>query len=201
MPPVDTSFARLVSLACHDVRTPLATAHGFARTLIRLGGLEPPRDRYVEMISEASTQLGEVVDLLALAARIEAGRYEPELREVAVGELAQAAAGRLEPEHVRLEGDDAAAGASVKVDPDAAEIALFGLANCARRHGGLDAVTLVVAGAEVAIRPVGPAVAPIILGEDLRDLGAAVGVRVVSALGGSTELDGDVLRVRLPAAS
>ena len=29
----DTSFARLVSLACHDVRTPLATVHGFAKTL------------------------------------------------------------------------------------------------------------------------------------------------------------------------
>ncbi|MDQ3822430.1 MAG: hypothetical protein M3321_04225, partial [Actinomycetota bacterium] len=132
MPPEDTSFARLVSLACHDVRTPLATAHGFAKTLTRLGGLEPPRDRYVEMISAASEQLGEVVDLLALAARIEAGRWEPELREIATGELARAAAGRLAPEQTRVEGDE---GALVLVEPAAAEIALFGLANCARRHG------------------------------------------------------------------
>ena len=34
----DTYFARLVSLACHDVRTPLATVHGFAKTLERDGG-------------------------------------------------------------------------------------------------------------------------------------------------------------------
>ena len=74
---------------------PLATAHGFARTLIRLGGLEPPTDRYVEMISAASTQLAELIDLLSLVARIESGRYEPELRDVDSGELARGAADRM----------------------------------------------------------------------------------------------------------
>jgi signal transduction histidine kinase len=195
--PEDTSFARLVSLACHDLRTPLATAHGFARTLIRIGGLEPPQDRYVEIISDASAQLGELVDLLSLAARIEAGRYDPELREVDTGELARAAAERLGADKASVDGD----GAPVRVEPDAAGIAVYGLANCALRHGGLDAVELTVDGAEIAVAPITPAAAPIVLGEDLRDLGAAVAVRVVAALGGSTELDGDVLRVRLPAAS
>ena len=38
----DTSFARLVSLAVHDVRTPLATVHGFARTLTRQVELSSP---------------------------------------------------------------------------------------------------------------------------------------------------------------
>jgi hypothetical protein len=37
-----------------------------------------------------------------------------------------------------------------------------------------------------------------VLGEELRDLGAAVGVRVVRALGGSVELQGDTLTVTLP---
>ena len=32
-------FPRLVSLACHDLRTPLATVFGFARTLVRMEGL------------------------------------------------------------------------------------------------------------------------------------------------------------------
>ena len=35
-------------------------------------------------------------------------------------------------------------------------------------------------------------------GDELRDLGAAVAVRVVEALGGSVDLDGETLTVRLP---
>jgi signal transduction histidine kinase len=194
--PEDTSFARLVSLACHDLRTPLATAHGFARTLIRLGELQPPTDRYVEMISAASAQLAELIDLLSLVARIESDRYEPELRDVDSGELARAAAERVGEGKASASGE----GAPVRVEPVAAEAALYGFANCALRHGGLDKVELRVAGAEVGIAPVVPDAAPIVLGENLRDLGAAVAVRVVAALGGSTELDGETLRVRLPAS-
>src|ERR1035437_7691152 len=90
----DTSFARLVSLACHDVRTPLATVHGFAKTLTRSAELEAPADRYVEMIAAASSQMAELLDELSLVARIEAGRYEPALREADTLALAHAAAGR-----------------------------------------------------------------------------------------------------------
>ncbi len=32
----DNRFPRIVSLACHDLRTPLATIYGFARTLTRM---------------------------------------------------------------------------------------------------------------------------------------------------------------------
>jgi hypothetical protein len=47
------------------------------------------------------------------------------------------------------------------------------------------------------ISPVTPASAPVLLGEDLRDLGAAVAVRVVEARGGAVEVDGETLIVRL----
>src|ERR1051325_4775405 len=73
----DTYFARLVSLACHDLRTPLATVHGFAATLTRTAELAPPVDRYVEMIEQASTQMAELLDELALVSRIAAGRDPP----------------------------------------------------------------------------------------------------------------------------
>jgi signal transduction histidine kinase len=194
--PEDTSFARLVSLACHDLRTPLATAHGFAKTLMRIGGLDPPKDRYVEMIAAASTQLAELLDELGLVARIEAGRYEPDLEDVQTAELVRAAAERLGPERARAGGS----GGSVRVDPAAAENAVYSFANCALRHGGLQTVDVEARGTEVAVSPVKPAVAPIIVGRELRDLGAAVSVRVVGALGGSAELDGETLRVRLPAS-
>src|SRR5207247_9315007 len=85
-------FARLVLLACHDLRTPLATVHGFAQTLVRMGELEEPAARYLEMIDTASGQLADLIDELALGARIEAGRYEPGRKEVDTVALVRAAA-------------------------------------------------------------------------------------------------------------
>ena len=193
--PDDTDFARLVSLACHDLRTPLATVHGFARTIARTGDLEEPESRYLEMIEAASGQLAELLDELSLAARIESGRYEPTTTEVDLGELVRAAAARLDEVLVRVEGE----GELVRVDAPTTERALAALVRCALRHGGLDQVDVLVDGREVRVSPITPSSAPVVLGEDMRDLGAAVAVRLVRALGGSVELDGDVLRVALPA--
>jgi signal transduction histidine kinase len=194
--PEDTSFARLVSLACHDLRTPLATAHGFAQTLVRGGELGEPASRYVGMIAAASTQLAELLDELSLVARIEGGRYEPEVRAVDSAGLARAAVERLGSDRARAAGK----GAIVSVDPEPTENAVFGFANCALRHGGLDVVELATNGAEITVAPVREAVGPIILGEELRDLGAAIAVRTVRALGGEVELDEETLRIRLPVA-
>src|SRR5713101_4914100 len=100
----DSYFARLVSLACHDVRTPLATVHGFAKTLTRTVELEAPADRYVEMIEAASSQMAELLDELSLIARIESGRYDPALRDADTLALAHAAAERLGEDRVRVSG-------------------------------------------------------------------------------------------------
>ena len=190
----DTSFARLVSLAAHDLRTPLATIHGFAQTLVRMGGLEEPQDRYVEMIAVAASQLAELLDELGLAARIEGNRYEPNLQEVDTLELARGIAATLGDDRVRVDGN----GGAVRVDVDATQRGLAALAQCALRHGGLEQVECRAEGDAVTIAPITPASGPVLLGEDLRDLGAAVAVRLVEALGGSVALDGDAAVVRLP---
>ena len=189
----ENAFPRLVSLACHDLRTPLATVHGFARTLARGGGLEPPADRYVEMIDAASAQLAELLDELSLAARIEAGRYDPTLREADTFELALAAAARLGDERVRVSGS----GATIETDADAVERGLAALFQSALRHGGLESVTVEVDGAQVRLSPVTAASAPVVLGEDLRDLGAAVAALLVARLGGSLSVEGEALTIRL----
>jgi signal transduction histidine kinase len=189
----ETAFARLVSLACHDLRTPLATVHGFATTLVRGGGLEPPADRYVEMIDAASAQLAELIDELSLAARIESDRYDPTPRATNTLELAHAAAARLGEERVRVTGS----GATVETDADAVERGLAALFQSALRHGGLDSVEAAVDGTEIRLSRVTPASAPVVLGDDLRDLGAAVAVRLVRRLGGSVALEGETLAIRL----
>jgi signal transduction histidine kinase len=191
----DTSFARLVSLACHDLRTPLATVHGFARTLTRLEEIGEPAKRYLEMMAAASGQLGELLDELGLAARIEAGRYEPNLQPADTLELARAAAGRLDGR-----ADASGAGGGVRVDVAVTEDALAALALCALRHGGLERVELAAAGDSVHVRPITEQAAPIVLADDLRDLGAAVARRALEAIGGSLAVADGSLAVRLPAA-
>jgi signal transduction histidine kinase len=189
----DTSFARLVSLACHDVRTPLATVHGFVKTLERTVTLEPPADRYLEMIGVASAQMTELLEELGLAARIESDRYDPGLREMSTLTLARAAEERLGADRVRISGD----GATVTTDVDAVARGLSALVQAALRHGGLQEVDVVVRGEEIDVSPVTASSARVVLGEDLRDLGAAVAVRVVVALGGAVSVHGETLTVKL----
>jgi signal transduction histidine kinase len=190
----DLSFPRLVSLAAHDLRTPLATIHGFAQTLARMEDLGEPKQRYVGMIREAARQLAELLDELGLAARIEEGRYEPNLQPVDTAELARSAAAELGEDRVVVMGE----GREVEVDVDSTKRGVAALAQAALRHGGLEQVDVRVSGAALAISPVTPASGVVLTGEELRDLGAAVAVRVVRALGGSVELEGDRLVVRFP---
>ena len=184
----DTRFPRLVSLACHDLRTPLATIYGFARTLTRMEQHDERTGRYLGMIEEASQQMTELLDELGAAARIEAGRWEPALRDADTLELAQS-----DDERVTAEGD----GEAIETDADAVRAALASLASAALRHGPVSGVRWHVAGRELSLTPVTPAAAPIVTGEEVRDLGSLVAVAVIQALGGSVELAGDALRIRL----
>ncbi len=187
-------FARLVGIACHDLRTPLATVYGFARTLRR----EPVNEtaaRYLDMIDAAAAQMGELLEELSLTARIEAGAFEGQLLEVDTLALATGAAEDLAEEHISVSGE----GASVRVVPDATRRAIGQLARAARRHGGLESIEVTVDGPVLAVAPVNDAAARVVTGEELRELSAAAAVALVRAQGGSVELEGDRLLVRLPS--
>jgi signal transduction histidine kinase len=191
----DDSFARFVALACHDLRTPLATVGGFANTVQQIAELGDPAERYVGMIASAAEQMAELLDELGLVSRIEAGRYEPALTDANTEDLARAGAERI--------GEKASAsgsGAEVRVDREPTERAVGALGLCAQRHGALDRVEIRADGPTIEIEPVLPEVEPIILGQELKDFGAAAAVRLVEAIGGSVSLDGERLLVRLPAA-
>jgi signal transduction histidine kinase len=181
---VADDFSRLVSLACHDLRTPLATVQGFAKTLIKMDELEAEkRTRYLSLIDDSAEDLARLLDQLSLAARIESGRYAPTLQEADSLRLAPAGA--------------TGTGAVVRVDPEPVTRALAALQRAAARHGGVD-VGVVVDGADVAFEPIVEAAAPVVLGDEHKDLGALVAVRVLRATGGEVALDGETLRVTLP---
>ncbi|MDQ4081407.1 MAG: hypothetical protein M3123_00720 [Actinomycetota bacterium] len=193
--PAASSFPRLVSLACHDLRTPLATVHGFARTLARID-LADPAPRYVEVIEAASSQIAELLDELGLVATIESARFDPVLTDIDSLALARSAASELDEGYVVVTGE----GARVRVEPDATRRALRQLARAARRHGGLESVTLAVRGPDLELFPVTSTAAPVVTGEELRELGAAAAVVLLEALGAPPKLDGERLCVRLPPA-
>src|SRR2546425_6153291 len=127
----NANFPQLVSLAAHDLRTPLATIHGFAQTLVRMGVVGQPEQRYLEMIDTAADQLAEILDEIGLAARIEGGRYEPNLQPANTLELAHHAANQLGDDRVVVRGE----GREVQVDVEATQRGLSALAQAAQRHG------------------------------------------------------------------
>jgi signal transduction histidine kinase len=184
----EARFPRVVSLACHDLRTPLATIYGFARTLTRAGDLDERTMRFLGMIEEASEQMTELLDEVGVAARIEGGRWEPALREANTLELATA-----DDERVVTEGE----GEAIETEPESVERALRSLAVAAARYGPAEQVTWRVRGRELELTPITGDAGSVVTGESIRDLGSLVARLVIEELGGLLELDGETLRVRL----
>jgi signal transduction histidine kinase len=182
-------FAALVVLACHDLRTPLATVAGFSKTLVRTGELSERDARFVEMIGEASAEMAHLIDQLGLAARIESGRYDPLPLDADTLELAESSG----DDRVAVEGT----GAIVETDSVTVGRALAALAVAALRFGELSHVTWTVNGRELTLTPVTPAAAPVVAGIDPRDLGSLVARIAIERLGGSVTVEGESLRVRI----
>ena len=182
------SFARLVSLACHDLRTPLATVGGFATTLTRVGSLGEREAHFVDLIEAASGQMGALLDMLGLAARIEAGRYEPALAEADTLELA-----RSEDARIGAEGT----GEQIETDPAVMRRSLEALARCALVYGGVSDVAWAVDGRSLTLSPVTAQAAPIVTGESPRDLGSLVARMAIEQLGGSLAVEGQTLVVSI----
>jgi signal transduction histidine kinase len=184
----DRQFPRLVSLACHDLRTPLATVYGFARTLSNAGGLDERSARFMGMIEQASEQMTELLDALGTAARITSGRWEPALRAVDTVELV-----RSEDERITVGGR----GTTIETEVDVVRRSVAALALATLKHGRGEQVTWRVDGRELVLAPVDAAAGPVVTGAEPKDLGSLVARIVVEELGGSLELDGDSLVVRL----
>lgn len=184
----DDRFPRVVSLACHDLRTPLATIYGFARTLTRADGLDERSQRFLAMIEEASEQMTGLLDELGTAARIQAGRWEPGVREVDTLELATS-----DDERIEVVGK----GVAIETEADSVARSLQALAVAAVRHGPVETVTWRVDGRALELAPITEAAARVVTGEELRDLGSLVARYVLEELGGSLELDGETLHVRV----
>jgi hypothetical protein len=121
---VADDFPDVISRACHDLRTPLASAFGFARTLERLGAVEGDNARYLSVVVEATEELGRLIDCLALLARAQDGRVVLERSSVESSEVAVDAVALVPGDRLALQGP----GATLEVDRARATAGLAWLA-------------------------------------------------------------------------
>ena len=104
---LETMRSDFVATASHELRTPMTSISGAARTLLRRGAeLEPERRQTcLEMIVNESERLSRIVDQILLASRIEAGRLEvhsERCNALAIAESVVEAAQHRAPEHVHV---------------------------------------------------------------------------------------------------
>ena len=83
-----SDLANLVVDACHDLRTPLAAAFGFARTIERMGGVTGDNAMYLEQVIEATQELEQLIAALSAVAHGERGTLRLRPQPVDLGELA-----------------------------------------------------------------------------------------------------------------
>lgn len=127
-------YSALLGTLAHDLRTPLATVYGFAKTLERQGLVEPAGKRFLSLILESAEELDREVELVALIGRLTGGRLVPAIADVPVATLLEAAADvappRADGRRVVIGG---AEGPPVATDRSLAALALALLADAALR--------------------------------------------------------------------
>src|SRR5262249_55211995 len=160
--------------------------NGFAKTLLRSDGLDEQTTRFVGLIDAAGEQMADLLDMLALAARIEAGTYEPMRRPVDTLDLVTFA-----DERVTTSGE----GARLVTDDTALRRAFAALTNAALRHGEIESVHWKVSGRTLTLAPVNRAAAKVITGEDPKDLGSLVARLAIENTGATHGLEDETLKV------
>jgi hypothetical protein len=189
-------FPEQISRACHDLRTPLASAYGFARTLERLGAVSGEHARYLALVVEASEELGRLIDCLALLARAEDGRLVLERISVGSAELAQEALGLVPGERLSSEGP----GTAIEVDRARAVSALAWLAEAVAHAVPGDQPLRVEARGDgaFAVGPIATVMADRIA-DGTGDLRALAARAVARAHGGTLAREDDRIVLRLAA--
>jgi two-component system sensor histidine kinase KdpD len=185
----------------HDLRTPLATIFGFAKTIERQGALDDTQGRFLGLIMDAASDMDRMIENLSLVAHVLEGRWTPSLEPASTAALAAAA---LEAATVRADGRalEAAAGVdgTVSTDPARAPRVLAIVAEAALRLDPGRAVATVAPSADgVRVGPFEPHLVTVVT-EPGRDIPVEVARIVLERLGVRLEPDGDHVAVRFPAA-
>ena len=196
-------YFRLMSLIAFECRTPTAGLYGAARTL--LNGDDEHKEQMLELICEQSERLSTAVRMLSLASWTALGVLDSyHLSTANTREIADRAQARMQAPAGWFLGEDGAAkvrvsgdGATVLAD-EAVEAGLASIVYKLLHHRA--GLWMAVDGPELTISPVtaDEDVRRFLVGDDPDSGAAGLTVRVIRALGGSVDLDGDTLRLHFP---
>ena len=92
---------------------------------------------------------------------------------------------------------DSGEGATITTDVEGIDRGVSALVQAALRHGGLDEVEVVVRGTVIEVSPITDSSGQVVLGQELRDLGAAVAVTLIEFLGGAVDVEDGTLTIAL----
>jgi two-component system phosphate regulon sensor histidine kinase PhoR len=87
---LETMRSELLATASHELRTPMTSIYGAARTLLAHGDLSPDRrEAFLEMIANESERLARIVDGMLLASRLDADQVDVTTEQVDARALAR----------------------------------------------------------------------------------------------------------------
>jgi hypothetical protein len=192
----EPDYPAILSSAAHDLRSPLSTIYGFARTIERIAPPPGPGAGFLAHILDAAQDMDRLLGHLSLLARIGDGRFAPVPAPVEAADLATRAAEGGAGER----GADAD-GATVQAAADEAVEAIVLLATCARRldpaHGTL---SVCANGPAVVLTGVADEVVPFLgAGPGARDLALSTSLVTLRALGATIEVVDGAAHVTFPA--
>ncbi len=96
---VDTAKEEFVSLASHQLRTPISTINWYAETLLkgRVVSVDRRQREYLEQIYGASQRMARMVNALLNVSRLELGTFSVEPEDMSMVETARAIASEIRP--------------------------------------------------------------------------------------------------------
>ena len=148
-----------ISIASHEVRTPLAVIKGYAATLLNPSlRLAPEQEqRFIKGINDASDRLNRLVSNLLCASRLESGRSQPHPRRFDLVELIDGVASAFRDvsgkHEIRAETPES--GLSIVADRELIDLVLVNLVANAVKYspkGGVVTISVEEAGSGVRLR-------------------------------------------------
>jgi signal transduction histidine kinase len=227
----DRAKTHLLSMASHDLRTPLTSIQGYLEMVLNgsLGNVPSDQREFLEVAHRNTQHLTQLVSDLLNLARIEAGQFPLYRRAIDVSEIIEEILEILEPravlKHLRIEAMVAPDCPQVDADPERLHQVLLNVVDNAIKFTDQGAVliTAMDEGEQVAIsvtdtgRGIDPAALPYIFevfrqaGDPAqRASGSGLGLAIVQqfvtlhggTIGVESELGkGTTVTIRLPAAS